>query len=130
MATQLSRYKDISMTFRAHPVTGDLTKLLDDDAVKASVINLVMTMNYECPFHPELGCYVRESLFDNISPMTAIKIRKSIEDVLNNFEPRITLLAVQVKVDPDSNGYMANIAYRINNRPDPVEITVFLEKRR
>lgn len=130
MVPQLTRYKDVSLTFRNHPITGDLTKLLDDDAVKASVINLVMTMNYECPFHPEIGCYVRESLFDNVSPMTAIKIRKSIEDVLNNFEPRITLLKVDVKVDADSNGYFAKIFYRINNRPEPVEITVFLEKRR
>lgn len=130
MANQLSRYKDISMTFRAHPITGDLTRLLDDDAVKASVINLVMTMNYECPFHPEIGCYVRESLFDNVSPITAIKIRKSIEDVLNNFEPRINLIGVEVKVDADSNGYFANIFFRIINRPEPVSITVFLEKRR
>jgi phage baseplate assembly protein W len=124
------RYKDISLTFRNHPVTGDITKLFDDDAIKASVINLVMTMNYEIPFHPEVGCAVRESLFDNISPMTGIKIRRSIEDVLNNFEPRIKLLSVQVKVDPDSNGYMANIFYRIINQPEPVEITIFLEKKR
>jgi phage baseplate assembly protein W len=87
-------------------------------------------MNYEIPFHPEIGCAVMESLFENVSPMTAIKIRKSIEDVIRNFEPRVRLLEVQVKMDPDSNGYMATIWFRIVNRPEPVSIDVFLEKRR
>src|SRR5882672_11509251 len=115
--TNQPRYKDLSLTFRPHPITGDITKLYDDASIKASVINLVMTMNYEIPFHPEQGCAVMESLFDNISPITAIKIRKSISDVIGNFEPRVVLVGVDVQVDQDSNGYQAQIIYRIVNQP-------------
>ena len=125
-----TRYSDISMTFRNNPVTGDVTKLLDDDAIKASVINLVMTMNYEIPFHPEIGCAVMKSLFDNISTLTSINIRKSIEDVLNNFEPRVQLAGVQVNTDPDNNGYSATIIYRIINSTEQVQVTLFLERKR
>ena len=124
------RYKDISLTFRANPVTGDIVKLFDEDAVKASVINLVLTMNYEIPFHPEVGCAVMASLFENFSPATAINIRRSIMDVLQNFEPRVTILGVDVFVDPDNHGYNVMIIYRIVNRPEPVTITLFLEKVR
>ena len=126
----MARYKDLSLTFRPHPVTEDVVKLTDDDAIKASVIQLVMTMNYEIPFHPEIGCAVLESLFDPISPMSAIKIRKSIEDVINNFEPRVNLLGVNLLTDIDANGYTAQIIYRIVNRVEPVTISVFLEKTR
>ncbi len=128
--SQKPRYKDLSLTFRKHPITGDVVKLIDEDAIKESVINLVLTMNYEIPFHPEIGSGVMESLFENFTVMTAIKIRKSIEEVIDNFESRVQRLAVQVEMDPDSNGYYANIVYRIINRPEPVSISVFLEKKR
>jgi phage baseplate assembly protein W len=127
---QPPRYKDISLTFRANPVTGDIVKLLDEDAVKAAMINLVLTMNYEIPFHPEVGCTVMQSLFDNFGAMTAVTIRRSILDVLQNFEPRLTVLGVDVQVDPDNNGYNAMIIYRIINQTEPITITVFLEKKR
>jgi phage baseplate assembly protein W len=123
-------YSDISLTFRANPVTGDVVKLYDEDSVKASVINLVMTMNYEIPFHPEIGCAVQASLFDNISTMTAINIRRSISDVLQNFEPRVQVIDVQVSVSPDSNGYNALIIFQVIGQPTSTTITLFLEKER
>jgi phage baseplate assembly protein W len=127
---KLARYRDLSLTFRAHPVTGDVVKLFDEDAIKASLMNLIMTMNYETPFHPEIGCAVMASLFENISPITAITIRKSIEDVIRNFEPRVDLIEVDVLVDADADGYRARIIYRIANLPDPVVVDFFLERRR
>jgi phage baseplate assembly protein W len=126
----MARYKDLSLTFRKHPITGDITRLFDEDSIKESLINLVMTRNYEIPFHPEIGCAVMESLFENPSKMTANTIRKSIEDVIVNFEPRVDLLDVDVQVEPDFTRYMATITYRIKNQADPVSITMFLEKKR
>ena len=124
------KFKDISLTFRANPVTGDVVKLFDDDAVKASVKNLVLTMNYEIPFHPEIGCSVMASLFDNISPQTAINIRRSIMDVLQNFESRVQILGVDCQVDTDANGYNVMIVFRIVNQIETTTITLFLEKIR
>jgi phage baseplate assembly protein W len=89
-----------------------------------------MTMNYETPFHSEIGSNVTNSLFDNISPLTAIVIQKSIQSVINNFEPRVNLLGVNVVVSPDTNGYTATIVYRLINRTDPTTITLFLQKTR
>src|ERR1035438_276624 len=128
--TQTTRYRDISLTCRNNPVTGDVVKLFDDDAVKASVKNLVLTMNYEIPFHPEIGCAVMASLFDNFGPTTAINIRRSIFDVLQNFEPRVEVLDVQVQVDPDNYGYNVMIIFRIVNQPQTTTITLFLQKER
>lgn len=124
------RYKDISLTFRANPVTGDIIKIFDDVSVEQSVKNLVLTMNYEIPFHPEQGCAVYHSLFENISPFTAIKIKTSILDVIQNFEKRVIVLEINVIAKPDENGYSAQIIYRIINRPEPITITVFLDKKR
>ena len=127
---QTPRFRDISLTFRANPVTGDIVEIYDEDAVKASVINLVLTMNYEIPFHPEVGCAVQASLFDVIGTMTAVNIRRSILDVLQNFEPRVQVLDVQVTVDPDNYGYNVLIIYQTIGQPITSTITLFLKKTR
>jgi len=42
--TKISRaFKDISLSFKKHPVTNDVTVLRIEDAIKKSVINLTRT---------------------------------------------------------------------------------------
>ena len=71
MAVAISRstniFKDISLSFARHPITGDIAKLSDVDAVKRSVRNLINTNFYERPFHPEIGSDIRATLFEPVS---------------------------------------------------------------
>ena len=124
------RYSDISFAFSAHPIKKDVVKLIDADAVKRSVVNLVMTSHFERPFHPEIGCDVRKMLFENIMPMTSLNIQRSIQDVLNNFEPRIQTQQVNVSADPDNNGYNISIYFTVINVPGLVMVDMFLERLR
>jgi len=128
--TTSARYKDISFAFGIHPVKKDISKLTDEDAVKRSVVNLVLTKHFERPFHPEIGCDVTKMLFENISPITALNIQRSIEDVINNFEPRVRLQEVAVQADPDNNGYVASIYFYVVNVPNLVTVDMFLERIR
>ena len=130
MSYRSSTFRDISLTFAANPVTGDVIILTDEIDIQASVVNLVLTMNYEIPFHPEQGCAVYSSLFENMSPMTAVNIRRSIIDVLQNFEPRITVLTVEVSPDPAADGYSALITYQIVGQTRAVTVSMFLKKTR
>ena len=77
-------YKDLNLDFARHPVTNDLVKIEDVDAIKRSVRNLINTNFYERPFHPELGCGVRDLLFENYTPLTGIFIKRKIQEVLIN----------------------------------------------
>lgn len=126
----VNRYRDLNLSFLANPVRKDVSTLVDVDAVKRAVVNLVMTKHYERPFHPELGCNVTAMLFDNITPLTAINIKRSIEDVIENFEPRVQLSKVNVVADPDSNGYNASIYFYVLNIRDLVTVDFFLERLR
>jgi phage baseplate assembly protein W len=128
--TTSSRYRDISLAFGIHPVYKDIAVLIDADAVKRSVMNLVLTNHYERPFHPEIGCDVTKMLFENITPITASNIQRSVEDVIQNFEPRVQLQQVTVSVDPDNNGYTLTVSFFIINVPNLVTITTFLERIR
>ena len=57
MAVQrISRsFKDISLSFKAHPVTKDITILKNENAIKRSVRNLVQTIPTERFFNSLLG---------------------------------------------------------------------------
>ena len=90
-------YKDLDLDFTRHPVTNDVVKIEDVDAVKRSVKNLVQTNFYERPFHPELGCGIRELLFENFTPLTGIFIRRKVQEVLDNYEPRARVSGIAVE---------------------------------
>ncbi len=110
-----------------HPIKKDIAKLVDAEAVKASIRNLILTNHFERPFHPEIGSGVTALLFNNINPLTSSHIERAIREVISNFEPRATVLDVSVDVSPDNNGYEATITFSINNVTTPITINVFLE---
>tara|TARA_Y100000004_G_scaffold189361_1_gene244838 strand:+ start:1752 stop:2177 length:426 start_codon:yes stop_codon:yes gene_type:complete len=124
------RYRDIDLDFGRNSTTNDIVKIEDVNAVKRSVKNLVQTNFYERPFHPELGCGVRELLFENFTPMTGIFLRRKIEEVLTNYEPRITLEQVAVDDDQDGHRLVVDIYFYVQGVPDPIQVTTFLQRLR
>ena len=123
-------YKDLDLDFKRHPVTNDVVKIEDVNAVKRSVRNLVNTQFYERPFHPELGCGVRDLLFENFTPMTGIFIRRKIEEVLSNYEPRANVSSIGVNENQDRNGISVEVNFYVLNLPNPVTVTTTLQRIR
>ena len=123
-------YVDLNLDFARHPVTNDIVKIEDVEAVKRSVRNLVNTQFYERPFHPELGCGVRDLLFEQYTPMTGIFIRRKIEEVLNNYEPRARISSIQVNEQEDRNAIDVVINFYVLNLPNPVSVTTTLQRIR
>ena len=123
-------YRDLDLDFTRHPVTNDVIKIEDVNAVKRSVRNLVNTQFYERPFHPELGCGARDLLFENYSPMTGIFIKRKIEEVLTNYEPRAKLSSINVDEQEDRNGISVEVNFYVLNLPNPVTVTTTLQRIR
>lgn len=130
MARNTRTFKDIDLSFRAHPVTGDISAKFDEEAIKQSIKNLVLTKNYERPFHPELGSQVNALLFENAGPMTENLLRTTITNVIKNYEPRAELLDIAISHKPDQNGTDVKITFRIINTFTPVELFLALERTR
>ena len=96
-------FKDLNLDFARNTVTNDVVKIEDVEAIKRSVRNLVNTNFYERPFHPELGCGARQLLFEPFTPVTSIFLRRKIEEVITNYEPRVRLDQVIVTESPTSD---------------------------
>tara|TARA_Y100001937_G_C7072914_1_gene309231 strand:+ start:119 stop:544 length:426 start_codon:yes stop_codon:yes gene_type:complete len=123
-------YTDLDLDFSRHPVTNDIVKIEDINAVKRSVRNLINTQFYERPFHPELGCGVRDMLFENFTPMTGIFMRRKIEEVLSNYEPRASITSINVNEQQDRNGIDIVVSFYVLNSLEPVSITTSLRRIR
>ena len=122
------QYKDLDLFFAKTQSSKDVRKVIDIQAVKRSVRNLVLLNHYEKPFHPEIGSGIRDMLFENMSNMTAFILAKKIEDVIENFEPRVRLISVRADPNLDRNEYEVTIEFFVVNAPtELVDLTVFLE---
>ena len=123
-------YKDLNLDFQQNTATKDIQKLLDVESVKRSVRNLINLNHYEKPFHPEIGSNLRGLLFENVTPQISHFIKKQIELLIKNYEPRCRLVQVKNMPDLDRNGYSVSISFYVVNHSQPVEVETFLERLR
>ena len=125
--TKVSRaFKDISLSFKKHPVTNDVTVLRNEDAIKRSVINLTRTRINERFFNELLGTSVADSIFENMNSGIEAVLEEEIGTLLRNYEPRIELNTVYVVGDLDSNQLNVQIDYKIVGLPVPNQNIEFL----
>ena len=97
MKTRISRsFKDISLSFKAHPITKDIGALRNEDAIKKSVRNIVQTIPREKFFNSIFGSDITGLLFDFVDFGTASNIQRQIEISISNFEPRVENLDIEV----------------------------------
>ena len=126
--TRISRsFKDISLDFEnPHPVTNDLPALKNERAIARSVKNIVETIPTEKFFNPLFGSDIRESLFDFVDFGTASVIADQIQTSIENFEPRVDNLEIQVFPRPDRNEFEVNVIFDIIGQEFPTQEYSFL----
>jgi phage baseplate assembly protein W len=105
-------FKDISLSFDPHPVTGDLPIIKNEVAIKRSIKNIVQTNLTEKFFNSSFGSNVRSNLFEFFDVATAATIQKQIELSIQNYEPRVN--NVIVEVDPNIDSYEFNVTITFN----------------
>jgi len=125
------RFKDISLSFKRHPVTNDIIALTNEDAIKRSVRNLVETINTERFFNPLIGSGIRESLFELPDNNLRATLKTQIETTIQNFEPRVNLTDVVVNHPLDTNDLQVTVNFTIIGQESiPQEITFILQPTR
>ena len=128
---QSKAFKDISLSFKRHPVTNDILALTNEDAIKRSVRNLVETVNEERFFNPLIGSHVRESLFKVADNSLRATLKTQIRITIENFEPRVNLTDVIVNHPNDTNELEIVVNYDIiGQEASPQEITFILQPTR
>ena len=126
---RLKRYSDIDLNFTRHPNTNDVVRKWDTAAVVQSVKTLLLSHFYERPFHPEIGSQIKAALFENFSNDTKEMLKTFIINVLTNFEPRATLIDLEITEDGRNSIDLA-IALEVVNTQEIVTFSFILERLR
>ena len=125
--TKISRaFKDISLSFKKHPVTKDVTVLRNEDAIKKSVINLTRTRINDRFFNELIGTSIADNLFENMDSGLEAALEEEIGTLLRNYEPRIELNSVYVIANQEGNDVNVQVDYDIVGLPVPNQNIEFL----
>lgn len=124
------RYSDIALSFKMSPVTGNISRVTDAQAVKQALRTLILTNKGERLHQKALGSSLAGMLFDPIDPITANMVRNAIEECIRNFEPRVDTVQVQVIPDLEKQQYRVNIFFRIINIPEIQQLDLTLKRVR
>ena len=125
--TRKSRaFKDISFSFSPHPVTKDLPVLGNERAIVRSVRNLVETIPTERFFNSFIGTDIRDTLFSTYTQQTVTIIEDQIKQAVNNFEPRVENLGIEVDGRPDTNELEVKVLFDIRGLDVPTQTFNFI----
>lgn len=121
-------YKDLDITFTAHPETQDVLKKIDNNSIKQSLKLLLFTNIGERLFQPDVGSKIYGLLFEPLDPITTEVLKRSIENTIETYEPRVLLEGVDVVPKYDENEYEVTIYFTVRGINQPTSLTVTLER--
>ena len=122
-------YADLDIFFRKHPITGDIVRKTDTDAIKRSVRNIVMTNKYERPFKPNFGGSIRNKLFELNTDRQLNRMRRNLAKEIEQLEPRVENVDIVIG-DEDSNQLDIMIFYNIKNGAPQQEVEINVTRTR
>jgi len=119
-------FKDISLSFKRHPVTNDILALNNEDAIKRSVQNLIRIQLGEVFFNEQVGTRITGSLFELANDDYVDPIKTEIETTILNNEPRVKLTDIDVSSEPDSNSLDITISFDLVGLSSPTQTLQFV----
>lgn len=121
-------FRDISISMTAHPATNDVATVYNDNAIKQSLKNLIMTAPGERFYNPDYGCRVSQLLFEPLDAFLANQVRLEILNTVSRFDDRIRLIEVIVTPEYDEYFLYVEIVYQVVGQPLQQELNFILEK--
>lgn len=122
-------FSDFPINLDRNPVTGNLALVTNEEAVKSSLRNIMLTQMGEWPRQPLLGSKIYRSLFEPTSRITASVLKTAIEQAAVR-EPRAQIVNVSVTPDPQENGYTVTIQFYTVRSSQLQVLTHFLRRVR
>lgn len=123
-------YRDFFTDFSMHTATGELNTKTNEESVKQSIRNLLLTDRYERPMQPTIGSGLKGMLFENYTPETQVMLKQTINECISLYEPRATIIDVIVVPEIDGTSVRVTVTFGIINKPDPVNLDIVLERTR
>lgn len=123
-------YSDFAKNLEQVPGRTDLSRRINESAVKESIKNIVLTNKGERLFQPDFGCNINASLFENIDANTVIILKDDITRAIRTYEPRCIVKNVEIIADLDTNDIRATVLFSVINNSNTTSLTIDLVRER
>lgn len=123
-------HSDLNLKLTRHPIRKDIIPLKDDAAIKNAIKNLLLTNFFERPFQPAKGANLRGLLFEPADAITKYELSSNIRDCIEDFEPRVRVLSVNVADETERNAYRINVQFQIIEFDSNQEVEIVLQRLR
>lgn len=123
-------YSDFFTDFAVYETTRDVAQLVNEEAVKTSIRNLLLTNRGDRLFNNGLGSDIRALLFDNAGPATEQILSDYVRKTIENYEPRANIIDIVVNVETDDNTANVGIVFNVINNSEPVVLELVLNRIR
>ena len=121
-------FKDLAISLKANPNTKDFSAVKNENAIKQSVRNLVLTQFGERPYQYDIGSRVTGLLFEPFDVFLAEDLRDEIYNTIQRLEPRVEVDAVNVREGIDENSIDLGIRYKIIGQQQSQTVEFLLER--
>jgi phage baseplate assembly protein W len=130
VTSRVKGWRDLDLSLTLHPIRKDIIPLKDDNAIKNSVKNLLISNFYERPFSRDVGANLRALLFEPADSITKIALKENIRRVIRKYEPRVVLRGIQIKYQDDSNAYNITVIFKIKEFDTNESVEIVLRRLR
>ncbi|QGZ16052.1 hypothetical protein Kuja_0610 [Vibrio phage vB_VchM_Kuja] len=115
---------DFDLTFKRHPITGDVAQRNGTNAILQSVRNIVLTASGDWKAEQGLGVGVYKLLGENSNGiLTLLNLKTKINEQLSDFEKRIEIKQVDIKYINEDYGIKIYISFIVKNMSQILELT-------
>ena len=130
VTSRIKGWRDLDLSLTLHPIRKDIMPLKDDNAIKNSVKNLLISNFYERPFSRDVGANLRALLFEPADSITKIALKDNIRRVIRKYEPRVVLRGIQINYQDDSNAYNITVIFKIKEFDTNESVEIVLRRLR
>ena len=123
-------YSDFTKDLYLNPVTQDIVRKTNEEAVKEALKNLILTDKGERLMQPEVGSDIHRILFENYNIGTVKIIEELIKSTIKAYEPRAELIELNIIGEPDKNSVTLWITFAVSMIEDPVSFNVMVQRLR
>lgn len=106
-------YKDINENLELDSVKRDFAAYYDVAAVNNSLVNLIRIRKGERQYNMDYGLDLEQFLYEPINGATARSIGERIKSAIKRWEPRISLININLIPDIENNQYNIIVLYSI-----------------
>lgn len=130
IARKTEFYSDFTVDLDIHPGKKDLSRITNEESVKRSIKNLILTNTGERPFQPALGSNISRLLFELADNDSLDLAQDQILNTIRVHEPRARVLKVVASASPDTNSISLTISFSLINSERQSQVNLLLYRVR